>query len=137
MFPSLWHRIGNDYCHEIVYIQWEQNSSFCWKLMRFGGYLLLQLTHLFELTSSWSLNNVRIRDAEHLNSWKFTYSFIVSPPPPNCCCSVSKSCLTPCDPMDCNTPGFLVFHYSSPYMWCQIHRFSLLNIVWCGSIVHI
>ena len=29
-----------------------------------------------------------------------------------CCCdSVSKSCPTLCDPMDCSTPGFLVLHW--------------------------
>jgi len=28
-----------------------------------------------------------------------------------CYCSLAKSCLTLCDPMDCSTPGFPVFHY--------------------------
>ena len=28
-----------------------------------------------------------------------------------CCCPVAKLCLTLCDPMDCSTPGFPVFHY--------------------------
>ena len=28
------------------------------------------------------------------------------------CCSVSKSCPTFCDPMDCSMPGFPVFHHS-------------------------
>ena len=28
-----------------------------------------------------------------------------------CCCSVAKSCPTLCDPMDCSTPAFPVFHY--------------------------
>ena len=27
-----------------------------------------------------------------------------------CCCSVSQSCPTLCDPMDCSTPGFPVHH---------------------------
>ena len=27
-----------------------------------------------------------------------------------CCCSVTKSCLTLCDPMDCSTTGFPVLH---------------------------
>ena len=27
------------------------------------------------------------------------------------CCSVSESCLTLCDPMDCSTPGFPGLHY--------------------------
>ena len=28
-----------------------------------------------------------------------------------CCCLVSQLCLTLCDPMDCSTPGFPVFHH--------------------------
>ena len=27
------------------------------------------------------------------------------------CCSVAKSCLPPCYPVDCSTPGFPVLHY--------------------------
>ena len=27
------------------------------------------------------------------------------------CCSVTQSCRTPCDPMDCSTAGFPVLHY--------------------------
>ena len=29
----------------------------------------------------------------------------------SCCCSVAKSCLTPCDPMGCSTPGSSVPHH--------------------------
>ena len=28
-----------------------------------------------------------------------------------CCCSVTNSCLTLCDPMDCSTPGFPVLYH--------------------------
>ena len=28
-----------------------------------------------------------------------------------CCCLVTKSCPSLCNPMDCNTPAFLVLHY--------------------------
>ena len=28
-----------------------------------------------------------------------------------CCCSVAQLCLILCDPMDCSTPGFSVFHH--------------------------
>ena len=28
----------------------------------------------------------------------------------DCCCSVTQSCPTVCDPMDCSTPGFPVHH---------------------------
>ena len=29
----------------------------------------------------------------------------------SCCCSVTKSCLTLCDPMDCSMPHFPVLHH--------------------------
>ena len=29
-----------------------------------------------------------------------------------CCCSVTQSCLTLCDPMNCSMPGFLSFTIS-------------------------
>ena len=42
------------------------------------------------------------------------------------CCSVTQSCLTLCDPMDCSTPGFPVLHHllefarSHPLnQWCH------------------
>ena len=31
--------------------------------------------------------------------------------PALCCCSVTKSCPSLCDPMDCSMPGFPVLHY--------------------------
>ena len=30
----------------------------------------------------------------------------------NCCCSVTESCPTLCNPMDCSMPGFPVLHLS-------------------------
>ena len=36
------------------------------------------------------------------------------------CCSVTQSCLTLCDPMDCSTPGFPALHHlpnSCPLSW--------------------
>ena len=30
-----------------------------------------------------------------------------------CCCSITKSCLTLCNPMDCSMSGFPVLHYLS------------------------
>ena len=35
---------------------------------------------------------------------------------PGCCCSVTKSCLTLCNPLNCNTPGLPVPHDSR---WCH------------------
>ena len=31
------------------------------------------------------------------------------------CCSVVQLCQTPCDPMDCSTPCFLVLHYLTEF----------------------
>ena len=38
-----------------------------------------------------------------------------------CCCSVAKSCLTPCNPMDCSTPGFPVLHYLLHFAQTHVH----------------
>ena len=38
-----------------------------------------------------------------------------------CCCSVTKSCLTPWDPMDCSTPGFLILHHLPEFTQTHIH----------------
>ena len=34
--------------------------------------------------------------------------------------SVTKSCPTPCDPMDCSTPGFPVHHYLPEFVQTQV-----------------
>ena len=39
-----------------------------------------------------------------------------------CCCSVTKSCLTLYDPMDCSLPGFPVFYYIPEFAPSHIHR---------------
>ena len=41
------------------------------------------------------------------------------------CCSVTKSCLTLCNPMDCGTPGFPSFTISQ----------SLLNLILCHPLL--
>ena len=38
-----------------------------------------------------------------------------------CCCSVTKSCLTFCDPMTCSMPGFHVLHYLSEFAQTHVH----------------
>ena len=37
------------------------------------------------------------------------------------CCSVTQSCLTLCDPMDCSMPGFHVLHYLLEFAQTHIH----------------
>ena len=38
-----------------------------------------------------------------------------------CCCSVTKSCRTLCNPMDCSTPGFPVLHYLPEFAQTHVH----------------
>ena len=42
----------------------------------------------------------------------------------SCCCSVTKPCLTLCDPMDCSTPGLPVPHHLLVFAQVHIHRVS-------------
>ena len=41
-----------------------------------------------------------------------------------CCCSVTKSCPTLCNPMDCSTSGFLVNHQLPEFIQTQVHWVS-------------
>ena len=41
-----------------------------------------------------------------------------------CCCSVTKSCPTLCDHMDCSTPSFSVLHYLLEYAQTHVHWVS-------------
>ena len=42
----------------------------------------------------------------------------------DCYCSVTKSCLTLWEPMDCSTPGFPVPHYFPEFAQTQVHWVS-------------
>ena len=44
-----------------------------------------------------------------------------------CCCSVTKSCPTLCDPMDCSTPGFPVLYY--------VLEFPQTHVLWVGDAI--
>ena len=37
------------------------------------------------------------------------------------CCSVAKPCLTLCDPVNCNTPGFPVLHHLLEFAQTHVH----------------
>ena len=41
-----------------------------------------------------------------------------------CCCSVALSCPTLCDPMDCSTSSFPVFHYLPEFAQTHVHWVS-------------
>ena len=40
----------------------------------------------------------------------------------SCCFSVTKSCLTLCNPMDCSTPGFPVLHHLPELTQTHVHQ---------------
>ena len=50
----------------------------------------------------------------------------------SCCFSVTKSCLIPCDPMDCSMPGFPVLHYLPEFAQTHVHWL----IQWCHPTSH-
>ena len=45
------------------------------------------------------------------------------------CCSVTKSCSTLCNPLDCNTPCSSVLHY--------LLQFAQINVHWVGNAIHL
>ena len=44
-----------------------------------------------------------------------------------CCCSVTKLCLTLCNPMDCSTSGFPVLYY--------LPEFAQTHVSWVGDAI--
>ena len=44
-----------------------------------------------------------------------------------CCCSVTQSCLTLCNPMDCTTLGFPVLHHLPEFAQTPVH--------WVGDVI--
>ena len=54
-----------------------------------------------------------------------------------CCCSVAKSFLTPCDPMDCSTPGFPVLHYLLHFAQTHVHWavMSSNHLIFCRPVL--
>ena len=47
-------------------------------------------------------------------------------------CSVIQSCLTLCDPTDCSTPGFPVFHHLLELVQTQSIAYGMIN---CQQII--
>ena len=45
----------------------------------------------------------------------------------SCCCSIAKSCLTPCDHVDCSTSGFPVLHY--------LPGFEQTHVQWIDNVI--
>ena len=52
-----------------------------------------------------------------------SHNMLCLAPCPCCCCySVTQSCLTLCNPMDCSTPGFPVLHRLLELAQTHVHR---------------
>ena len=69
---------------------------------------------------------VKVQIPKHRTSKEFPpYLFMSSC---CCCCSVTQSCLTLCDPMDCSTPGFPVHHYFPEFAQTHVHWVS--DVIW-------
>ena len=76
----------------------------------------LQCCFSFKCTAMWISSTYT-----YIHSFSFLDAF------PICCCSVTKSCLTPCDPIECSTPGFPVLHYLPELAQTHIH--------WVGNAI--
>ena len=49
---------------------------------------------------------------------------------------VTQSCLTPCDPMGCSTPGFLVLHYLLEFAQTHVQSMMPFNhLILCHSLL--
>ena len=61
------------------------------------------------------------RNQQHLALQRTFSCFAFSLPTVHCCCSLTKSCPTLCDSMDCSPPGSLVPHYLLEPAQAHIH----------------
>ena len=54
-----------------------------------------------------------------------------------CCCSVAKSRPTPCDPVDCSTPGFPVLHSLPEFTQTHAHLVMMPSnhLILCRSLL--
>ena len=64
-----------------------------------------------------------------LHMFHKTYHFLIL----ICCCSVTKSCPTPCDPMDCSTPGSSALLCPYPPEFTQTHVHWVGDTIWPSS----
>ena len=62
-----------------------------------------------------------------LLSWMLILTFKVQHSKPSCSCSLAKPSLTLCNPIDCSTPGFPVFHHLLELAQTHVH--------WVGDAV--
>ena len=87
----------------------------------------------------WILNHSTTRDVPVFSLFFFSYTHtldlnqqhclpkILGHVMATCCCSVSQSCPTLCNPMDCSTPGLYVPHH--------LQEFAQTHIHWVGDAI--
>ena len=107
IFPTLGLNSGLPHCKWILYQLSHQGSP----------WILQWVACLFSRGTSWPRNwtSVSCIAGGFFISWAVNLSFMFL----YCCSLVTKSCLTLCDLMDCNTPVSSVLHY--PLEFPQIH----------------
>ena len=62
----------------------------------------------------------KIKGLEKIKTYKYLLQNVL-------CFSVTKSCLTPCDPMDYSKPGFPAHHYLLEF--AQIHVYCVNDVI--------
>ena len=85
---------------------------------------LIIVTHLIFTVDLQSRYHYLLLLISALYGWENRGSERLSRPRSCCCCSVTKSCLTLCDSMDCSTPGSPVLHYLPEFAQIQVHWVS-------------
>ena len=76
---------------------------------------------LFKLKANYSVY-CYYDDQDNLEQSFYTVLFCLLKNKMNwCCCSVTQSCLTLCNPMDCNTPGFPVLQHLLEFAQTHVH----------------
>jgi len=90
-------------------------------------------TSAFRKWSPWDERVIQDAGLLHLLEHGVTITFSSFSPQVPClfpilgCCSVTKSCLTLWNPMDCSTPGFPVLHY--------LPEFAQTRVCWVGDTI--
>ena len=71
----------------------------------------------------WATVHGVTKSRTQLSNWVHTHTSYMhfSSQQPFCCGSLTQSCPTLCDPMDCNTPGYRVLHHLSEFAQTHVH----------------
>ena len=101
------------------------HSSICaWRIPGTEKPSKLQPMGLQRVRHDWATNTHTHTKRKHVQSaWEMMASniTILQIWDAICCCSVTQSYPTLCDPMDCNMPGFPVFHYLLEFAQIHVH----------------